>query len=98
MVVSLIFICFPPFKFGALAALYVSLGPALRDCFLISDGSQEYPQHQLGMKKHSPRDLSNVRVYGIESLALLYSRPRPGRSPGILPRCPWPRGSQRRQA
>src|SRR3984893_1873821 len=35
--------------------------------------------------------------YGIESLALLYNRPRPRRSPGVLPRRPWSRGSQRRQ-
>src|ERR1700730_5846044 len=35
--------------------------------------------------------------YGIESVALLYSRPRPRRSPGVLPRRPWSRGSQRRQ-
>src|SRR5207253_10351144 len=53
--------CFPPIKFAALAAFTVSLGPALHDCFLISDGSQKYAPH-IGQEWRSipRRDRSTV--------------------------------------
>src|ERR1700732_4814586 len=61
MLVSLIFIAFLLSNSRCWPHHTVSLGPALRGCFLISDGSQEGAPHRSGMEKPSPRDLSNVR-------------------------------------
>src|SRR2546421_13119448 len=61
MVVSLIFIAFLLSNSRRWPRHTISLGPALRDCFLISDGSHEYAPHRSGIEKHRLRDLPNVR-------------------------------------
>src|SRR2546425_12829241 len=97
MVVSLIFIAFLLSNSRRWPRHTVSLGPALLDCFLISDGSQEYAPTSVRNREAYARATYLTEGYGIESLALLYSRRRPPRSPGVLPRRPWSRGSQRHQ-
>src|SRR2546429_4661138 len=97
MVVNLIFITFLLSNSRHWPPHTASLCSALRDCFLISDGSQEYAGTSVRNGEAFPARSIYRAGYGIESLALLYSRPRPRRSPGILPRRPWSRGSQRRR-